>query len=136
MQMAAAIALSSAAPAFAADVDCASQAETSMDLNLSAGVYTEQAQVSMPLKLRIPTGMNPHTYAECLKIQGDDPSREIVRAVADNQHCRREAAQVRFVSTDPDAGEKRIRGELDADKFAECAGRGIKLEVVPTRGTD
>lgn len=38
--------------------DCILAATTSMEINLSSGVYTERAAVSSPLKIRIPTGIN------------------------------------------------------------------------------
>lgn len=115
-------------------VDCEAQAAGEMELNLSAGVYTERAQVRMPLKVRIPTGTNPVAYGDCLQVEGRDPSKKMVEAVNTMQDCRRSASAPHVVAV---AGGTRISGGVDEAAYAECVRYDIDVEVLlPTAAVD
>lgn len=48
--------------------DCGEAVQTTVDINLSSGVYvyTEKVAVNTPLKIKIPAGMDEGAYFECL----------------------------------------------------------------------
>ncbi len=116
--------------------DCVRQAATELEINLSAGVYTERVQVSAPLKLRIPTGINPHAYGACLQIKGHDPARSLVNTVASMRECQQAARTTRLVATSP-ANSLHIASEVDAAFYESCVKNQIDVEVfVPTAALD
>ncbi|MSR13260.1 MAG: hypothetical protein EXR86_01600 [Gammaproteobacteria bacterium] len=108
--------------------DCAKQAATELVINLSLGVYTERAQVSAPLTLKIPTGFDSNAYGACLKIQGVEPAREALQAVFDRQNCQRVARSTRLVSTS--ATGPRIADSLDFAACEDCLNNQIEVEVL------
>lgn len=117
------------------DLDCEAQAAGEMELNLSAGVYTERAQVRVPLKIRIPTGTNPTAYGNCLHVEGRDPSQKMVETVNSMQDCRRNASTPRGVAMA--GGGTRITGGVDEVAYAECMKYDIDVEVLlPTAAVD
>jgi hypothetical protein len=118
-----------------AEVDCKAQAAGDMELNLSAGVYTERAQVRMPLKIRIPTGTNPTAFGNCLEVEGRDPSKRMVETVNTMQDCRRSTSAPRLVAVA--GGGTRITGGVDEAAYAECVRYDIDVEVLlPTAAVD
>jgi hypothetical protein len=121
--------LTGLAPQSLAAVDCAQEAATDVTLNLSTGVYTERAQVSAPLKLRLPTGTNPHAYGECLKIKDQDPSRRMVQTITNLQDCHRTASSLHLITASPHHAT-RIGSKVDAAKYAECLKYDIKVDVL------
>ncbi len=116
--------------------DCVQQAATELEINLSSGVYTERAQVSAPLKLRIPTGTNPHAYGACLQIQGKDPARNLVNTVASMRDCQRAARTTRLVAA-TSASARHIASEVDTAFYESCIKNQIEVEVfMPTAALD
>ncbi len=112
------------------------QAATELEINLSSGVYTERAQVSAPLKLRIPTGINPNAYGACLQIQGKDPSRNLINTVASMRECQRAARTTRLVAA-TSATAKHIASEVDTTFYESCVKNQIEVEVfLLTAGLD
>lgn len=96
-----------------------------MDINVSSGVYTERAQVSAPVKLRVPTGVDARALAECLRIgRGGAPPAVGLDKVAE---CRRRAATVRIRR---DAGGSTLAGDVDEAVLAACLADEIEVELV------
>ncbi|MGD9603380.1 MAG: hypothetical protein AB7O21_20515 [Gammaproteobacteria bacterium] len=120
------MALGTAVAAGAQAADCAGNATTHLDINVSAGVYTERAQVSAPMKLRVPTGVDARTLAECLRLErGGAPPAVGLEKIAE---CRREATSVRIRHTD---GVHALTEALDEAAFAACLEGGVEVELVP-----
>ena len=81
-------------------------------------------------------GTNPHAYGECLKIQGSDPSREMVKAVLTMRDCRRTATTTQLV-TAANAPALHVASKVDPTRYAECVKYDIDVEVLlPTAAVE
>lgn len=123
-------ALALSASAHAAD-DCAKQTALWHEINLSSGVYTEQAVVSVPLKIRIPAGVDAGAMLECLRLEGIDPPAELAAEVERAAACRESARTVRLTAKDHAAGAARIGGKIDDARYRACLQGDIEVDVLP-----
>jgi len=124
------IILAISAHASAAD-DCAKQTALWQEINLSSGVYTEQAVVNVPLKIRIPAGVNAEAMMECLRLEGLDPPAELAAEVERAAACRGYARRLRLTARDGTAGAARIGGEVDDARYRACLEGEIAVDVLP-----
>ena len=123
-------ALAMSAVAHAAD-DCAKQTALWQEINLSSGVYTEQAVVNVPLKIRIPAGVDAGAMMECLRLQGIDPPAELAAEVERAAECRAHARTVRLTAKDGTAAAARIGGTIDEARYRACLRGDIGVDVLP-----
>jgi hypothetical protein len=126
---AAAVFCAFAAPVSAA-TDCAAVAAQRQRLNLSSGVYTEQAVVSAPLAIELPAGTDAAVLAECLKLEGIDPAAEMAAEIVRAGDCERSTRQVRLTPAAPGSAP-RIASERDDARYQECLAGEIAVEVLP-----
>ena len=127
---AAAVSLALTAPAWAAS-DCTEVAAQRQRINLTSGVYTEQAVVSAPLTIELPAGTDAAVLAECLKLEGFDPAAAMAAEVVRAGDCERRTRRVRLTAAAPGAAP-RIASERDDARYAECVAGEIAVEVLPT----
>ncbi len=120
-------------PALAAD-DCAKQMALWQEINLSSGLYTERAVVNVPLKIRIPAGVDAGAMMECLRLEGFDPPAELAAEVERAAACRASARRLRLTARDGAAGAAgaaRIGGEMDGARYRACLEGEIAVDVLP-----
>jgi hypothetical protein len=111
--------------------DCAKQTALWQEINLSSGVYTEQAVVNVPLKIRIPAGVDAAAMMECLRLEGFDPPAELAAEVERAAECRESARTVRLTAKDHAQGAARIGGTIDEARYRACLRGDIGVDVLP-----
>ncbi|MEQ8661587.1 MAG: hypothetical protein RLW62_12280 [Gammaproteobacteria bacterium] len=139
------LALLAGAPAGAADGDgatdraaataaavarCAPALERRQRINVGAGVYTEQAVVSVPLEIAVPLASDGQRYADCLVREGIDGGAQMEAYVERAAHCRRAAADSRLRIARAGDGVRVGARHDDAD-YRRCLEGGISVEVLP-----
>jgi len=122
--------LALANPALATD-DCAKQTALWQEINLSSGLYTERAVVNVPLKIRIPAGVDAGAMMECLRLEGFDPPAELAAEVERAAACRAHARSLRLTVRDGAAGAARIGGGMDDARYRACLAGEITVDVLP-----
>jgi hypothetical protein len=110
-----------------ARAECAAAATRSHTVNVGTGVQTEHARVLQPLEIRIPLGIDPANFRNCLEARGlmvDVREDRFLQAIEACRGERRERVGLRIADRPGTIG-----GD---DSFQECLSRrmgGIEVEI-------
>lgn len=107
--------------------DCLKTAQIEQKINLSAGVYTEKAQVAAPLHITLPAVVDDKTYFECLVRNQLVDQNSTARYLAKQDECR---TQTRLLQVKRSSGNTRIGTSNDTETFDACMGSDIGVEVL------
>lgn len=107
---------------------CARAAMHYQQINLSSGVYSERAVAVAPLTLRIPAGVDPASYGDCLAREGFEPAAPAVAYVERSRACRDEAAAPAVVRL-ADGSRPRLTGGLDTNAWRACVDGALEVEA-------
>lgn len=114
----------------AAIAECHGQSLITEHVNLNAGVYNERIQVSSPLHIDIPVGVNPGQLQDCLTVRGVAPESANLAYREHADTCRERylgAGTVRLVSEE----NLKLSG-ADTRAYHECLRNGPTLDVEVT----
>lgn len=109
--------------------DCAKRVAQFQEINLTAGLYTERAVVSSPLKIRLPVGTDGDALAACLRLEGFDPAERMAAAVSNSGDCRNAARKTHLIKAS-DQGGTRIASAVDEAVYRDCLQNDIDVEVL------
>lgn len=115
------------APIADAAASCARTATQKQHVNLSSGVYTEQAVASAPLSLELSTGIDQAQYGECLRRAGFDEHAATAAYVERADACR--AAHTPRVQLAREGERARLAGGLDEAGYRACLADEIAVEA-------
>jgi len=115
--------------AAAAD-DCRRQSRLWQEINVSSGLYSEQAVARVPLKIRIPAGVDANAMAECLRMEGFDPPASMAAELGRVEDCRLQARSLRLTERSG-SGPLRLGSEIDDSSYRECLRQEVGVEVLP-----
>ena len=107
--------------------DCLKASQNVQQLNLSAGVYTEKAQVATPLHIKLPPTVDDRAYFACLIKNQLIDQNSAERYLARQDECR---TKTRLLAASSDAGKTRI-GKSDNDaSYVACMDSVIGVDVL------
>ena len=107
--------------------DCLQASQNIQQLNLSAGVYTEKAQVATPLHIKLPPTVDDRAYFACLIKNQLIDQNSAERYLARQDECR---TKTRLLAASSDAGKTRI-GKSDNDaSYVACMDSVIGVDVL------
>ena len=106
---------------------CARSATVRQRINLSSGVYTEQAVASAPLSIDLATGLDQAQYGECLRREGSDERAATAAYVERADACR--AAHTPRVHLAREGERARLAGGLDEAAYRACLEGEIAVEA-------
>lgn len=125
--------LLAAAAAFAAGpsqaADCASAAATEQEINVSAGVYSERAVATVPMKIRVPAGTDTGLEAECLRLEGRDAESRMAAEVARASRCGEAARRVQLKRA-ANGSIAALGSVVDTEAYRDCLEGRIAVEVL------
>lgn len=107
--------------------ECRRSAQTEQRINLSAGVYTEKAQVTTPLHINLPATLNEETYFECLLRNQLIDNESAERYLAKQDDCRK---QTQLLSVTKNEQSARIGSSNDEVSYSRCMDSTIGVEVL------
>ena len=107
--------------------ECMRAAKIEHKVNLSAGVYTEKAQVTTPLHINLPATIDDKTYFECLVRNQLIDHESTEKYLAKQDECR---SQTRLLKVENNNGRTRIGKSADVKTFDACMDSDIGVEVL------
>lgn len=107
--------------------ECMRAAKIEHKVNLSAGVYTEKAQVTTPLHINLPATYDDKAYFECLVRNQLIDHESTEKYLAKQDECR---SQTRLLQVENTNGKTRIGRSDDSKNFDACMDPQIGVEVL------
>ena len=109
-------------------MDCRRNAATNITINLSSGVYTDKAQISTPLQIKLPANVDDKAYVDCLirnQLLDQDGAE---RFLAKQDKCRTKTRILKATSSS-DGTQIGQAQSIDED-FIACMDSDIGVEVL------
>ena len=107
--------------------DCLRAAQAEQVVNLSAGVYTEKAQVTAPLHIKLPATVDDGAYFECLVKNQLIDHNAAEKYLARQDECR---TRTRLLAVKSDTGTTRLGNSTNEELFVACMDANIGVEVL------
>lgn len=109
--------------------DCTAAAQTYQEINLSSGVYTERAVAVVPLKIKVPAGVDTGLEDACLKVAGEDAGSRMTAEFERAEGCRQAARRVNITAAAGDSPAQ-IGGQFDTVAYEACLRGDVEVKVL------